>query len=59
MIDLVLFFIFAIYGIICVLDCLMKQTSVEMVEVTAMPMSPTTASQCKNKIIIKKEDEII
>lgn len=66
MIDLVLFFIFVTYGMVCVLDCVMKyqrmealSNNIEMVEVTAMPMSPTTARQCKNKIIIKQEDEII
>lgn len=66
MIDLVLFFIVVIYCMVCVLDCVMKllrmealNKKTEMVEVTAIPMSPTTARQCKNKIIIKQEDEII
>jgi hypothetical protein len=66
MIDLVLFVIVVMYCMICVLDCVMKHRrmevlnkNTEMVEVSAMPMSPTTARQCTNKIIIKQEDEII
>lgn len=66
MIDLVLIFIAVMYCMLCGLDCAMKyrrmvalSNETEMVEVTAMPVSPTTARQCKNKIIIKQEDEII
>jgi hypothetical protein len=66
MIDLVLFVIVVMYCMICVLDCVIKHrrmvalsNETEMVEVTAIPMSPTTASRCTNKIIIKQEDEII
>ena len=66
MIDLVLLFISVMYCMLCGLDCAMKyrrtvalSNETELVEVTAIPMSPTTTSQCTTKIIIKQEDEII